>query len=266
MSESRSTLILLAAGKGTRMGSGVRKQYMELCGYPLLSWPLATFLTSPVITDIVLVIPEDDEAYIRDVILPAAVSIAEKKGACAQQPVAPSENLIREERLAGKLRAMVPGGKERYDSVYRGLQAIDWPCDYVFIHDGARPLIDEASLERLYDAVMQEGTAVAAMPSKDTVKIADATGHVLDTPDRSSVWIIQTPQVFSHAIIREAYARMMERMDELAAAGVRITDDAMAVEQMLRRRVRLVEASYSNIKVTTPEDILIAQVLMGRET
>ena len=134
-----STAILLAAGKGTRMGSGVRKQYMMLC------------------QDIVMVIPDGEEAYIRQNIT-ALVPGAEQK-----------------------IRAYVPGGSERYASVYHGIEAITWPCGYVYIHDGARPFIDEETLQRLFAAVSQEGTAVAGMPSKDTVKLTDDTAHVTDT-------------------------------------------------------------------------------------
>ncbi len=238
-----STAVLLAAGKGSRMGTEIRKQYLELGGEPILARPLRTFLMSSVITDIVLVIPAGDEEYIRGSIIPAALEKTDGAG-------------------EGKIRALVPGGKERYDSVWRGLQAIDWPCDYVFIHDGARPFIQEDALVRLLEEVKLQGTAVAAMPSKDTVKIADEDGFVSDTPDRGSVWIVQTPQVFEKTLITGAYEEMMKKLPELDARGIRITDDAMAVELMTGRKVKLVPASYSNIKVTTPEDIAAAGALL----
>ena len=243
-----STAVLLAAGQGSRMGTEIRKQYLELGGEPLLARPLRTFLKSSVITDIVLVIPKGDEKFIRETIIPAALN--NTSGA----PDMPGAE--------GKIRAIIPGGKERYDSVWRGLQAIDWPCDYVFIHDGARPFIQEDALARLLEAVKEQGTAVAAMPSKDTVKIADKDGFVTDTPDRSSVWIVQTPQVFDKMLITGAYEEMMQKLPELNARGIRITDDAMAVELMTGRKVKLVPASYSNIKVTTPDDIAAAGALL----
>ena len=206
-----STAILLAAGKGTRMGSGVRKQYMMLCGQPLLAYSLRTLTESPLIQDIVMVIPDGEEAYIRQNIT-ALVPGAEQK-----------------------IRAYVPGGSERYASVYHGIEAITWPCGYVYIHDGARPFIDEKTLQRLFAAVSQEGTAVAGMPSKDT---------------------------FEYALIKTAYEKLFSHIDDLKSQEISITDDAMVVEQMLHRRVRLVEASYRNIKVTTPEDLLIAEAFI----
>ncbi|MDD6716477.1 MAG: 2-C-methyl-D-erythritol 4-phosphate cytidylyltransferase [Firmicutes bacterium] len=238
MTSKPSTAILLAAGKGTRMGSGVRKQYMMLCGQPLLAYSLRTLTDSPLIQDIVMVIPDGEEAYIRRNIT-ALIPGAEQK-----------------------IRAYVPGGSERYASVYHGIEAITWPCGYVYIHDGARPFLDEETLERLFETVSQEGTAVAGMPSKDTVKITDDTAHVADTPDRRRVWLVQTPQTFDYALIKTAYEKLFSHIDDLKSQGISITDDAMVVEQMLHRRVRLVEASYRNIKVTTPEDLLVAQAFI----
>ena len=231
----RSTVILLGAGKGTRMGSGVRKQYMELDGMPLLAYSLKTFTECPFLTDIVMIIPEGEEEYVRRHIIDAVPGAEEK------------------------IRALVPGGSERYGSVYNGIRAIDWPCGYVFIHDGARPFIDRASLERLYEAVRKEGAVIAGMPSKDTVRITDADGYSDTTPDRSRVWIIQTPQVFEKQLITDAYEGMMRALPELERQGVKITDDGQAVEQILGKKVRMVEASYRNIKITTPEDLLTAK-------
>lgn len=239
------TAILLAAGKGSRMGGPVPKQYLPLHGRPLAAWSLRALAASSCITDIVMVIPEGDEDYVRNTVIPAAG-----------------------EEARGKVRALVPGGAERYLSVWNGLRAITWDCAYVAIHDGARPLIDEASIQRLYDAVRDPangGTAVAGMPSKDTVKITNAGAFVENTPDRSRVWIVQTPQVFERELITTAYEKMAESLPALTAAGVNITDDAMLVETLCHRRVRLIEASYRNIKVTTPEDIPFAESILQAE-
>lgn len=233
-----NTAILLAAGHGTRMGGPVPKQYMDLSGIPLAARSLAALGSSDVIDDIVLVIPDGDEAYVREHILPAAG------------------------QAARKVRAFAPGGAERYLSVLSGIDAIAWDCGLVFIHDAARPFIDRASLARLAAAAESEGTAVAGMPSKDTVKITDADDCVVTTPDRSRVWIVQTPQVFDRALITEAYHRMRDAL-EAGQVRIPITDDAMVVEQFLHRRVRLVEATYRNIKVTTPEDLLIAEAFLA---
>lgn len=236
---NHNTAILLAAGRGTRMGGDLPKQYMNLNGRPLTAWTLDALGCSGVIDDIVMVIPEGDEGYVREHVLDKV------------DPAA-----------AGKVRRFVPGGAERYDSVYSGLNAIAWDCDYVFIHDGARPFIDENSLERLQSVVEECGACVAAMPSKDTVKIADEDGFVAATPDRTKVWIIQTPQVFRKDLITEAYARMIGELPELTEKGIHITDDAMAAELMMHAKVKLVKASYRNIKITTPEDLAAAELFL----
>lgn len=232
------TAVLLAAGKGTRMGGDLPKQYMQVGGKPLLYYSLKTLLESPVITDVVLVVPRGDETYVTEHIL----------------------SLVSEGKE--KFRGFAEGGRERYLSVSNGIRAITWPCDYVFIHDGARPFLDEPSIERLYEAVRRTDAAVAGMPSKDTVKIADRDGFVSRTPDRSSVWIIQTPQVFSYELIREAYQKLLPSLPELTERGIHVTDDAMVVEQITGHKVLLVKASYRNIKVTTPEDIPVSEALL----
>ncbi len=251
----RCTAILLAAGSGTRMGGPVRKQYMELCGRPVLFYSLETLEKSPVISDIVLVTPAGEEEFCRTQI----VEPVEKRVAAA----------CKDGTFKGKVRILTPGGSERCFSVRNGLRVIDWPCDFCFIHDGARAFLDEETLERLYDAAKTReeqapGTAavVAGMPSKDTVKLTDAGNYVADTPDRSSVWLVQTPQVFSSSMIRDAYEKMSRQYDALLAAGIHITDDAMVVETLLHQKVQLVEASYRNIKITTPEDLLIGEAFL----
>ena len=238
---TRNTVILLAAGRGRRMGRGVRKQYRKLCGVPLLAYSLKTFAASPLIHDIVMVIPEGDQDFIEREVLPFAPGAQDK------------------------IRAWCIGGEERYGSVYNGLGAISWPCDYVYIHDGARPFIDEDTLERIAQTLPENGTAVAGVPSKDTVKIVDEEDMVSSTPNRSRVWIVQTPQAFSYQLIGEAYMRMFEQLPALEEEGVNITDDAMVVEHMMGTKVRMVTASYRNIKVTTPEDITVAEAFIQEE-
>lgn len=234
--DTKCTAVMLAAGMGQRMGGEIKKQFLMLGGMPIFLHSIRTMQESPIITDIVVVVHKDDVDVVR--------------------------GLLDQYGCAEKVRRVAVGGKERVHSVARGLESIDWPCDYVFIHDGARPFIQEDALARLLEAVKEQGTAVAAMPSKDTVKIADKDGFVTDTPDRSSVWIVQTPQVFDKMLITGAYEEMMQKLPELNARGIRITDDAMAVELMTGRKVKLVPASYSNIKVTTPDDIAAAAALL----
>lgn len=208
------------------MGSKVQKQYMELEGRPVLYYSLAVFESSPLIDDIVLVVGEGQKEFV-------CTEIIEKYG-------------------FSKVCAVVCGGKERYDSVWQGLKALPAPDGYVFIHDGARPFINEEMLQRGYAAVKESGACVAGMPSKDTVKLAGENNYIRETPKRDHVWIIQTPQIFESPLIREAYSKLMQE------EHIEVTDDAMAVEQMLGVPVKLFEGSYQNIKITTPEDMKIA--------
>ena len=158
-----------------------------------------------------------------------------------------------------KISRIVAGGKERYHSVACGLQAVRQDCDFVFIHDSARPMLTQEILQRAYRAVQEEEACVVGVPSKDTVKIADEQGYVSVTPNRSLVWNVQTPQVFSYPLVYSAYEELLQKEQELLAAGVQITDDAMVVEYLARHKVKLVEGSYENIKITTPEDVQIAE-------
>ena len=136
-------------------------------------------------------------------------------------------------------------------------------ADYVLIHDGARPLVDEGIISRCVSGAAAWDACVAAMPVKDTIKVADADGFSADTPDRSILWGVQTPQAFSYPLIREAYDRLFEAEENQRG----ITDDAMVAEKLLGTKVKLVEGAYYNMKVTTPEDILVAAALMeaGRD-
>ncbi len=231
--KKRCTAIVLAAGQGKRMGGKVQKQYLKLAEKPVLYYSLAVFQRSPLIDRIILVTGADQISYCRDEIV--------------------------EKYNFTKVDAVIAGGAERYESVRKGLQVIendmteaDWE-GYVFIHDGVRPFIDEAILARLFEAVENYHACVAAMPSKDTVKISDKEGFVDYTPVRSLVWSIQTPQVFDFKLARDAYAAFAK------SGRTDVTDDAMIVEAFTDVRVKLVEGSYENIKITTPEDLEIAE-------
>ncbi len=222
MAKKRHTAIVLAAGKGSRMMSDTPKQFLELKGKPLLSYSLQVFEES-FIDEIVLVTPEGMEDYCRK-------EIVEKYGFT-------------------KVTRIVAGGEERYDSAYQGLCAVR-DSDYVYIHDGARPFVDEEILLRAKQCVEETDACAAGMPVKDTIKIVDDLNYVAETPERARVWQIQTPQVFSYTLIKEAYDELFEHHD---LEG--ITDDAMVVERMLKHPVKLFEGSYHNIKITTPEDL-----------
>ena len=225
----RCTAVMLAAGKGQRMGGDIRKQFLMLGGMPLFLHSIRTMQESEYITDIIVMSHKDDVEIVRE--------------------------LLEEYGYTKKLRKIAVGGKERVHSVANGLESIDWPCDYVFVHDSARPFIDDDTMERLYREVKIGKACIAAVPSKDTVKIADQDGFVAQTPNRKDVWLVQTPQVFDFELIRAAYVKMAAEYDELLEKGVIITDDAMVAEYFTNNKVRLVMASYRNIKVTTPEDM-----------
>ena len=230
MSE-RNTAIVLAAGQGKRMHSKVQKQFLEIQGYPVLYYSLRCFQESPLIQDIILVTGEESISYCKE-------EIVQKYGFT-------------------KVSAVIPGGKERYDSVYAGLcECRD--CEYVLIHDGARPFVTEEILKRGLQKVKETGACVIGMPSKDTVKLSDEEGYVKETPNRKCVWTIQTPQIFLYSLIREAHDSI--RQKDMS----KITDDAMVVEQETGVKVRLVEGSYQNIKITTPEDLDVAEVFLKK--
>lgn len=235
MNEIRTTAIVLAAGQGKRMQSSVHKQYLLIRDKPVLYYPLKVFEDS-VINDIVLVVGEGEEDFCQKEIL-------DKYDFC-------------------KIRAIVCGGKERYHSVAYGIRSINWKCDYILIHDGARPFVDDEIIRRALDEVRQSRACVVGMPVKDTIKIADEKGYVAGTPDRSRIWQIQTPQVFETTLIAAAYEKLLAEEKKLLADGVKITDDAMVVEYFTNTPVKLVQGSYENIKITTPEDLKIAETLV----
>ena len=201
--------VILAGGRGSRMHSTIQKQYMLLNGRPLISYALEAFEQSCA-DELVLVTGAGEESYVREEILPVLGLT--------------------------KLRAIVTGGKERYHSVYEGLKALQ-QCDYVLIHDGARPLVTEEIISRAAQAAVSDEACVVGMPVKDTIKVA-----------------------FSYPLVRGAYDRLMA--DETQQKG--ITDDAMVVEHLSGTKVRLVEGSYENLKVTTPEDLVLAEALLKK--
>lgn len=245
MEKKRCTAVVLAAGSGKRMGSGVAKQYMLLCGKPLIWYALHVIEQSSVIDDCILVTGAEDISYV--------------------------ENEIVKRYGFHKIDKVVEGGAERYDSVYHALQVIadggtkvPNKDGYVFIHDGARPFLTEDILKRCYEEVQKSKACVAGMPVKDTIKIADREGYAAKTPERELVWQIQTPQVFHTPLITEAYHRLICEKERLASEGIKITDDAMAVETFTDLRVKLVHGSYENIKITTPEDLAVAEAFLSR--
>ena len=228
--KEKVTAVVLAAGQGRRMESEIQKQYMEVNGKPLIFYALNAF----------------EKSAVDSVVL---VTGCGETGNCRRDIV---------ERFGfSKVDRIVEGGKERYHSVYEGLKAaVD--ADYVLIHDGARPCGDTRIIGDAIAGAREYGACVVGMPVKDTIKIADEEEFARETPDRRSLWMIQTPQAFSYELIFGAYKRLFESEEN----QVGVTDDAMVVESMTERKVKLIRGSYENMKVTTPEDIAIAEVLL----
>ncbi len=227
---NRFTAIVLAGGSGQRMKAKEKKQFMDLCGKPLIAHSLQAFEKSNV-TDIVIVAAPGDEER--------CIEIAKNYG-------------------ISKLRAVVPGGDTRTISVYAGV--ISAPDGYVLIHDSARPFIDVDSIHRCMSAVMVYEAVVLGTVSKDTVKLTDERGSIIDTPNRENIWIAQTPQCFNKNLIMAAY----DGYRKAPQSG--ITDDASLVELYTGEKVRMIAGSALNFKVTEPVDFLMAQALIESKT
>ena len=228
MEQAKFGAVLLAAGNSTRMGGSRSKVLEELGGRPALCRSLEVLDRCPLIGEICLVCREQDRADM----LPLTSGLA--------TPV-----------------QVVPGGAQRQDSVEQGVEALTGPWEYVAIHDGARPLVTEEVLAAVCRDAMAYGAATAAVPSKDTCKLADEAGFVAATPARDRLWAVQTPQAFSLALYREA-------LGKARAAGQSYTDDCQLIEAA-GGKVKLTQGDYRNIKLTTPEDLLAARAYLGGE-
>jgi 2-C-methyl-D-erythritol 4-phosphate cytidylyltransferase len=213
-------VVVPAAGRGIRLGGDRPKQLLELAGKPLCVHTLEYFQRTPLVDSVVLV--------------------------ASAELIGELESLVDRFRLS-KVVAVVEGGKERQDSVWKGLERFSRSAPvYVLIHDAVRPFPDDGIVKRVLGAAAQFGAAVPAMPPKETIKIATPDHFVASTPARSELWAIQTPQAFRFSLIFEAYKKA-------AAERFYATDDASLVERM-GEKVRIVEGNYDNIKITTPED------------
>lgn len=224
--------IILAGGSGSRMHSQIPKQYMILNEKPVLFYSLDAFEQSKV-DKIILVAGEHDREMCQ-------TDIVDRFG-------------------FHKVTTIVSGGKERFNSVQKGLATIMDNEGIVLIHDGARPCITTDIINKCIEDAKTYSACVTAVPVKDTIKIADQEGYAITTPDRNTLWQIQTPQAFSIPIIKGAYVKM----NQDSQRG-NITDDAMVVEKYSECRVKMSMGGYTNIKITTPEDISIASVLLAK--
>ena len=218
--------VIVAAGKGIRMNDTVRKQYLPLAGRPVLAHSLTLFEECNLISKIILVVPEDDFNFCKKEILPAR-----------------SEKTVR----------LVPGGKKRQDSVYNGLLAADENKGIVVIHDGVRPFINIEMLELCINGAKEVGACIFGIPVHDTVKQVES-GHIIKTLERDTLWLAQTPQAFQYEIIRKAH-------ENARLKGYEGTDDAFLVEQM-GKHVKIINGSKNNIKITTREDLKLAEAVL----
>lgn len=220
--------VIVAAGKGTRMGTRESKQFLDIGGKPVVVQTLEAFNRLPWLENIVLVTGAED--------------------------VDRCSGWVREYGL-DKVSTVIPGGRERQESVYLGIKQMN--NEWVMIHDGVRPFVTQEEIVACRDTAIREGAAVLGVPVKDTVKQVNGQGLITGTPDRRSLWAVQTPQAFRLSELLEAH----EAAQRDGFAG---TDDAMLMER-IGLPVAVAEGKYSNIKITTPEDLAYAAFLKQRE-
>ncbi|KAK2664624.1 hypothetical protein Ddye_003198 [Dipteronia dyeriana] len=244
--EKSVSVILLAGGKGKRMGASMPKQYLPLLGQPIALYSFYTFSRMTEVKEIVVVC---DPSY-QD-IFEACVSA--NGNSQTNLSVMFSDT---QENIDADLKFSLPG-KERQDSVYNGFQAIDLNSELVCIHDSARPLISTEDIEKVLKDGWQIGAAVLGVPAKATIKEANSESFVVKTLDRKTLWEMQTPQVIKPELLKKGFELVNRE-------GLEVTDDVSIVEH-LKHPVFITEGSYTNIKVTTPDDLLLAERILGEE-
>ncbi len=227
---SKVTALIPAAGMGKRMGKAVAKQFMPLGEMPMLAHTLLMFQRASEIDEIIPILSKEDmEICLKEII---------------------------ERYHVTKVKTLVVGGKERQDSVQNGLQKLEKDASIVLIHDGVRPFVTNEMIKEIVDYARKGECVTAGVPLKDTVKEVNEKGLVVRTLERSRLWAIQTPQAFPVKILRRAYKDSYKR-------NIYGTDDATLVERA-GGKVRVIMGSYDNIKITTPEDLLLAEEILKR--
>jgi 2-C-methyl-D-erythritol 4-phosphate cytidylyltransferase len=226
---SKNCAIILAGGKGSRMGNTINKQYLNINGYPILYYTLKAFTQCNCIDEIIVVVAEGEMDYCK-------------------------EEIIKKYNYS-KVKDIVIGGKERQDSVLNGLKALI-DCEIVLIHDGARPFVSESVIRNAVVYANLYGAAACGVEPKDTIKIKDLLGFSLETPERKMLFCVQTPQTFKYDMILDCHKKIHKE-------GVKVTDDTMVVERY-GNKVYLYEGSYNNIKITSPEDLEIGRQILER--
>jgi 2-C-methyl-D-erythritol 4-phosphate cytidylyltransferase len=221
-------VVIVAAGSGKRMGTSESKQFLPLGDKPVLVHTLEAFAAVDQVDSIVLSVGASD--------------------------IPRCEQFVKDFGLT-KIYRIVAGGAERQDSVYRGLRALPGDTEWVLVHDGVRPFVSRERIEACWRGAMKHEAAVLAVPVKDTIKTVAADGQITSTPDRRSLWAVQTPQAFR-------LSRLLEAHERAQAEGFMGTDDAMLIER-IGGTVHVVEGDYRNIKLTTPDDLQWAEWLLN---
>ena len=220
-------VIIVAAGSGSRMKANINKQFIKLNDKEIIAYTIEKFYNNKNINDIVVVIKEDEYEFFQQEIL---------------------------DKYNFDNIKIAYGGKERQDSVYNGIKSLDKNCKYVLVHDGARPFVRKQNIEDGIKGVLDHGACVIGVPVKDTIKVIDENKDVHHTPRRSMLWAAQTPQCFWKKIIKKGYEYAIEE-------DIIGTDDSSLVEK-IGYKVKMIMGNYDNIKITTPEDLIIAESLL----
>lgn len=223
--------IIVAGGKGKRMGQQISKQYIKIGEKEIIARTIEAFQESNSIDEIILVVPECD------------INLCK-------------ENIVGKYEFS-KVSIIISGGSERQESVYKGLKHCSPQTELVLIHDGVRPFVDEDIIKRTIRGAEKSRACTAAVPVKDTIKVIGEDNLSIETPDRSKLWAIQTPQAFDYKLVLKAHETAQKE-------GFNGTDDTMLVEH-IGHRVKVIMGSYMNIKITTPEDIIFAEAIISRK-
>ncbi len=220
-------VVIVAAGTGSRMKMEINKQFIKLNEKEIIAYTIEKFYKHKNIQDIVVVIKEEEAEFF-------------------------NKNILKKYKFENIKIAF--GGNERQDSVYNGLKLLDDKCDTVLIHDGARPFVSECTIDKCIEEAKNHKAVVVGVRVKDTIKVINDENDIIDTPDRSKLWAVQTPQIFDYNILVKSYEDAFEH-------GFYGTDDAMLVER-IGYKVKMIEGSYNNIKITTQEDINIGTQIL----
>jgi len=223
-------VVIVAAGSGKRMNMGINKQFIKLEDKEIITYTIEKFYNDKNIDDVVVVVKEEEIDYFR-------------------------KNIIDKYNL-DKVK-LTTGGKERQDSVYNGLKLLDENCEIVLVHDGARPFVLKDTIEKSIKEAKKNKAVVVGVPVKDTIKVINKNHEIVDTPNRSALWAVQTPQTFDYKVLLKSYEDAFDNK----FYG---TDDAMLVER-LGYKVKMIEGSYNNIKITTIEDLDIAKEILKND-